>query len=161
MVTQGNLLALGILFMDDFIFFPFFLKDDPSYFIIVLAVWDWSDKVFQCNNIRFFVGCERYWIWYFFPHIYNSGCWWYGILAFSRNSSLRMTFGEANLKSNNSEQRDCQMGFVHVFQLYNFIPFSSCFKLISKCLLEAYLLLHHHIISPCLDIKSKKIGSHC
>jgi hypothetical protein len=72
-----------------------------------------------------------------------------------------MTFGEANLKSNNSEQRDCQMGFVHVFQLYNFIPFSSCFKLISKCLLEAYLLLHHHIISPCLDIKSKKIGSHC
>jgi hypothetical protein len=43
---------------------------------------------------------------------------------------------KANLgRSKSWEQGDCQVGFVHVFQLYNFIPFSSCFKLIFKCLL--------------------------
>jgi hypothetical protein len=45
--------------MDDHFFFIFSQGCSPSYFALVLVTWNWSDKVFWCNNILFFLGCER------------------------------------------------------------------------------------------------------
>jgi hypothetical protein len=58
MVTQGNLLASSILFLNDYLF-SFFFKDASFYFAIVLVAWNWGNQVLWCNSIQFFLGFER------------------------------------------------------------------------------------------------------
>ncbi len=52
------------------------------------------------------------------------------------------------------------MGFVQVFQLYNFIPFSSYFKLIFECLLVGIFTYASPQSFFCLSTESRKIGNH-
>jgi hypothetical protein len=71
-----------------------------------------------------------------------------------------MACGEANLGKTTQEQGGYQTDFIQVFQLYNFIPFSRCDKLIFECLLIGFFFLHHHKTSLCFGIKSTSVCSY-
>ncbi len=73
MVTQGNLLASNIIFLDDY-FFPFFLKHVPSYFAFVLQVEIKAFKLFDAIIFYFlFVVRKVANMIFFFLHIYRNG----------------------------------------------------------------------------------------
>jgi hypothetical protein len=41
------------------VYFSFFLKNIPFYFIIVITVWILGNQVLRCSNIQFFFSYER------------------------------------------------------------------------------------------------------
>jgi hypothetical protein len=58
MVAQGKPSSIMYFIFGWLFFFHFFFKD-ALYFALALAASNWGDQAFQCNNIRFFFGCEK------------------------------------------------------------------------------------------------------